>query len=95
MTTTNAQNQKTMTFTNPTKETQKIVLDEATGKKVQAILGTQVSKSEKMRQLLGIEGLSQYKIAALMGVIPQFVNNVAHKAADKAQKDAQKKAATK
>lgn len=58
--------------------------ENTSAKKIVGILADEkLSKSEKIRQLYALGELSQYKIAKLMGVIPQFVNNVVTKERNK------------
>jgi Xaa-Pro aminopeptidase len=63
-----------------------------TAAEIEAIVKAGTSKSEKMRQLLQVEGLSEYKIAKLLTahygetIIPQFVNNVKKKMEQKEAK---------
>jgi hypothetical protein len=84
--------EKLVAFPNLQKAGQQVMVPEAISKQVKAVLASDKSKAEKIRQLhtIGGEALSQYKIAQLMGIIPQFVNNVLSKAKAQAEKKATK-----
>jgi hypothetical protein len=59
--------------------------------KVSEIVNSNVSKSEKIRLLKStFPEMSEYRIAKLLGIIPQFVNNVLKKQHDKELKNATK-----
>lgn len=65
--------------------------NEVTKVQIEEILNnSELSKSEKIRRLYSLGGLTQYKISKLMGVIPQFVNNVITKDRTKVAKEATK-----